>query len=313
MKENIDKYAHLLLKNYPELDKMVDSLRVNNSEYYDVLEDAALVINSLCDDEEKLNAALNGYISFCDTFKQKQEDFIRNAGYAHKNYDDVNKEVYQNSSYMSNTYYPALLFSYFFSSNYFEILRNFKAHFLPLVNKYQGNMCEIGIGHGMLSSLALKNNNKLKSYGIDISPIAKTVTKKVNEIFNVEVTEVIIADATQNISIKNNQVIICAEVLEHLPNPELLLSQIHQSMSDDGVFFLTASINMESVDHLYLFKSDNEVEEMVFNSGFEVVYSTTAFLTIQNYRNNEKAIDKLKKRNNPSTSIMILKKKNKTS
>jgi 2-polyprenyl-3-methyl-5-hydroxy-6-metoxy-1,4-benzoquinol methylase len=311
MKEKIEHYSQLLLQHYPELDNMVASLKNNNPEYYDILSEVAVLIDQLCPNEQLLTSALNGYISFCDTFKQKQENFIRNSGYAHKNYEEVNAAVYQNKEYMSRVYYPALLFSYFFSSNYFEILRVFKTEFIPKVVEREGNLCEIGIGHGMLSSLLMKNNSKLTSYGIDISPIAEGVTEKVNNLFNVKKTEFIIADATKEIPVKNNEVVICAEVLEHLPNPEQLLYQIYSSMSNSGIFFLTASINMESVDHLYLFRSNNEVDEMVRKCGFEILYNTTAFLTTRNYHNNEKIVEKLKKLNNPCTEILILKKANK--
>lgn len=308
MKEKIDYYAQLLLASYPELENMVVSLKNNNPEYYDILSEAASLIDKLCPNEQLLVSALNGYISFCDTFKQKQENFIRNSGYAHNNYEEVNEKVYQNTEYMSNVYYPALLFSYFFSSNYFEILRVFKTNFIPMVAGFEGNLCEIGIGHGMLSSLLLKNNNNLTSYGIDISPIAEEVTRKVNNIFEVTNTSFIIADATKEVPVKNNNVVICAEVLEHLPNPEQLLMQIYSSMNDNGLFFLTASINMESVDHLYLYRSNEEVNDMVKKCGFEVLFSTTAFLTTRNYLNNEKIIEKLKRLNNPCTEILILRK-----
>jgi 2-polyprenyl-3-methyl-5-hydroxy-6-metoxy-1,4-benzoquinol methylase len=308
MKEFINHCKTLLLDQYPELRNMVESIIENNPDYYEIAAHPARIIKQLCPSDEKLQEALKGYIRFCDTFKQKQIEFTRNDSYIHDDFDKVNEEVYQNREYMLQTYYPALLFSYLFSSNYFEILRVFKTNFLPTISKVEGNMCEIGIGHGMLSSLALIENAHLQSFGIDISPVADEVTSSVSNILNCARPSVTLADATQNIPFKNNNVLICAEVLEHLSNPLELLNRAYDALNEDGIFFLTASINMESVDHLYLFRSDEEVIQMIDNVGFEIVERHLAFLTTQSYLKDQAIISKLMKRNNPSTSILILKK-----
>lgn len=307
MQEFIDHCRKLLLTTHPDLAEMVNSLEQHNPDYQTVAHYPAHVIRSLCKDEAQVQAALDGYIRFCDTFQQKQLNFARKNAYVHTDYEEVNQAVYQNEEYMTHTYYPALLFSYLFSSNYFEILRVFTQHFIPLIQHRAGSSCEIGIGHGLLSSLALKSNPKLQGTGLDISPVAEKVTSKVTGIMGVPPVEVSTADATKSISIVNNQVMICAEVLEHLPDPALLLRQIRKAMAPDGLFFLTASINMESVDHLYLFHNDDEVIAMVNACGFEVVEKHIAFLTGRDYRNNEELKLKLMKKLNPSTSILILK------
>lgn len=305
----IDHCRIQLLQTHPELAEMVDSLIQNNPDYYEVLQAPAHVIRELCPSDTQLREALGGYIRFCDTFQQKQLNFARKNEYVHTDYEAVNQEVYQNETYMAQTYYPALLFSYFFSSNYFEILRVFTQHFIPLIAKFQGQSCEIGIGHGMLSSLCLRNNPLLNGYGLDISPVAEKVTAKVVNILEVPAIHVQVADATKSIPYVNNKVMICAEVLEHLPDPALMLKQIHMALADDGLFFLTASINMESVDHLYLFHNDEEVLKMVEDCGFKVVQRHIAFLTGKNYRDNDELKAKLMKKLNPSTSILILQKK----
>lgn len=308
MQTFITQCRERLISLYPELENMVSSLVANNPEYYEVAAHPAAIIQGLCPTPQQLDEALKGYIRFCDTFKQKQLDFARNSTYAHSDYDEVNREVYQNETYMTHTYYPALLFSYLFSSNYYEILRVFVQHYLPSIKNTQGALCEIGIGHGMLSALALQTNPALTATGVDISPVAATVTEKVTRLMQVPAPQVIIADATQDIPVKNNAAMICAEVLEHLPEPQRLLQEAYKALAPGGLFFLTASINMESVDHLYLFHNDDEVIDMVQQTGFEVVEKHLAFLTTSNYRTDEAIAAKLKKRNNPSTSILILRK-----
>jgi hypothetical protein len=84
------------------------------------------------------------------------------------------------------------------------------------------------------------------------------------------------------------------------------LENIYDSLAKEGLFFLTASINMESVDHLYLFHSDEEVIQMVQETGFKVLHRNIAFLTAQNYRNDTALQQRLMKRKNPCTAVLIL-------
>ena len=65
---------------------------------------------------------------------------------------------------------------------------------------------------------------------------------------------------------------------------------------------------MESVDHLYLFHSDDEVVDMVKDCGFEVVDRDVAFLTVQPYRDNPELRRKLMRQANPATAVLIVKK-----
>lgn len=303
----IQEYKNILLSLYPEVKEITENIAQYNPEYYEIAGIPAQLIYHLCKGENyQITQAIEGYIRFCDTFKQKQIEFVRNQTYAYQNFEQVNTEVYQNETYMEQTYYPALLFSYLFSSNYFEILRIFYQEFIPLAQKKQGKACEIGIGHGLLSSLLLKHSPHLQGIGMDISPVAKKVTAQVNQYFGITQIPVFVEDATQNISQKNNAVMICAEVLEHLPNPKRLLDNIYNSLDKEGLFFLTASINMESVDHLYLFQSDEEVVQMVETTGFKVLQKKVAFLTAQNYRHDSTLQQRLMKRKNPCTAVLIL-------
>ncbi|MDW8302724.1 MAG: class I SAM-dependent methyltransferase [Bacteroidia bacterium] len=303
----LETYRNILLSLYPELKEMTENLPKYNPEYYAIASIPAQVIQYLCEkDSQRIVQSIQAYIRFCDTFKQKQIEFIRNQSYAYQDFEQVNKEVYQNQNYMAQTYYPALLFSYLFSSNYFEILRVFCQYFIPLTQTKQGKSCEIGIGHGLLSALLLSRNSNLQGVGIDISPVAQQVSARVSKFFGLTPIPVCIEDATHQITQKNNQVMICAEVLEHLPQPQQLLENIYAALAENGLLFLTASINMESVDHLYWFENDMQVQEMVEKTSFKIVQKNIAFLTSQDYRNNPSLQNRLMKRKNPCTVIFIL-------
>jgi 2-polyprenyl-3-methyl-5-hydroxy-6-metoxy-1,4-benzoquinol methylase len=303
-----------LLQLAPELENMAMTLPRQNANYEDVISTPLRLIGFLCDDSpEKLDAACRGYISFCHTFEEKQLEFKRNDHYAESDFGNVNEQVYQNLEYMSDTYYPALLFSYLFGSNYFAIYSKFRNEFIPMCQSLSGASLEVGIGHGLLSASLLSRCPGLVGYGLDISPAAPELSSRVSSFFQLDppITTTV-GDAVSHIPLQNGaryRVMICAEVLEHLPDPARLLRNMHASLEDDGILFLTASINMESVDHLYLFHSDKEVVEMVEECGFKVLNHELAFLTVKPYRDNPQIIEKLKRSANPATAIVIAGKK----
>jgi 2-polyprenyl-3-methyl-5-hydroxy-6-metoxy-1,4-benzoquinol methylase len=293
----------------PELENMAMTLPRQNADYEDVISAPLKLIGFLCEDSpENLDTACRGYISFCHTFENKQLEFARSDHYAETDFGNVNERVYQNLQYMSNIYYPALLFSYLFSSNYFAIYSKFRNFFIPLCQSLSGASLEVGIGHGLLSASMLSVNPRLIGYGLDISPIAPEISSRVSSFFQLaHPITTTVGDAVEHIPLRDGapyRVMICAEVLEHLPDPARLLRNMHARLEDDGILFLTASINMESVDHLYLFHSDEEVLQMAEDCGFKVLNHELAFLTVQPYRNNPKIIERLKRLANPATVIL---------
>jgi 2-polyprenyl-3-methyl-5-hydroxy-6-metoxy-1,4-benzoquinol methylase len=294
----------------PELENMAMTLPRQNVDYEDVTSTPLQLIGFLCKHSpENLDTACRGYISFCHTFEDKQLEFARSEQYAETDFGNVNEKVYQDLEYMSSVYYPALLFSYLFSSNYFAIYSNFRNIFIPLCQSHSGASLEVGIGHGLLSASMLSVTPTLVGYGLDISPAAPEVSSRVSSFFQLaNPIATTVGDATEHISLRDGapyRVMICAEVLEHLPDPAKLLRNMHAGLADDGILFLTASINMESVDHLYLFRSDEEVVQMVEACGFKLLNRELAFLSVQPYRDNPKIIERLKRLANPATVILI--------
>ncbi len=311
--KELDGLRHRLLRLAPELENMATGMVQNNPDYAEVIDTPLRLIYNLSEgSDETLEEACRGYVSFCHTFFEKQVDFVRTQQYRASSYEQVKADVYDNASYMKQVYYPALLLSYLFSSNYFHIYRNFRERFLPLIADAVGDSCEIGIGHGLLSGTMLAFNRRLTGYGLDISPMAAEVAGRTSSFFNLaSPMSIRVEDATEHIPLENGRgyrVMICAEVLEHLPSPSLVLRNMHAAMASDGILFLTASINMESVDHLYLFRSDTEVHQMVRDCGFEIVNQDLAFLTAKPYQTDPQVRKKLIRQANPCTAILVVQK-----
>ena len=57
--------------------------------------------------------------------------------------------------------------------------------------------------------------------------------------------------------------IVMGEVLEHVEQPDVFLRRIAELAKDDAYIFITTCINAPAVDHIYLWRTTDELEEMI--------------------------------------------------
>jgi 2-polyprenyl-3-methyl-5-hydroxy-6-metoxy-1,4-benzoquinol methylase len=69
----------------------------------------------------------------------------------------------------------------------------------------------------------------------------------------------------------NYSCIVMGEVLEHVENPGLFLSRIRRLSNPATHIFITTCMNAPAVDHISLFRTGKDVEDIIRSSGLEVV------------------------------------------
>ena len=65
--------------------------------------------------------------------------------------------------------------------------------------------------------------------------------------------------------------IIMGEVLEHVENPTMFLDKIYDVAKEDAFIYITTAINAPQPDHIYHFKTIEDVLKMFADSNMEVV------------------------------------------
>ena len=53
------------------------------------------------------------------------------------------------------------------------------------------------------------------------------------------------------------------EVLEHLDKPQEILKKLARLLSENGVLWITTPTNSPALDHVYLFKTKEEIIELI--------------------------------------------------
>lgn len=275
-----------------------DSINKSRDHFGDHFEDIGNNICSclfaICDnDEDRYFYAVKGYVKFCTEHLLLQKKLEREGHYLHNDFDLVNNKIYNNASIMDNYYLSGLLLSTIFWPNHLKMFLFFMDQFCDVI-VHGGKCCDIGIGHGWLTSSLLKKRSDVKISGIDISPYALIFAEKLLKESGIHATnyDLKLCDIRDGIPSNDNtyDAIIFSEILEHLSCPNDAINEIIRILKPGGIIYITAAIFAANIDHIYLFKKVDDVKNIILNSGLKI----TEELILPVSSNNNSIIDENK-------------------
>jgi SAM-dependent methyltransferase len=250
---------------------------------------ARSLLGALADLTVEERHELEDYVTFCvrdgwgierlaDAYRVITEDtlreqihFRRTGRYRHSTFDEVSEGVYFDPEYMSKYMY-GLALTLFLWPNHLQIVRFFR-RMLP--KGRAGRYLEIGPGHGAFFRYAARHGNFASCLGVDISPTSLGMTRR---LLNSDSSiprpcwQLLHADFLEVANLMGTYAaIVMGEVLEHVERPLLFLQRIRALAEDDAFIFITTAVNAPAVDHIYLFRSVDEVRELAEEAGLRVV------------------------------------------
>ncbi|NQZ13240.1 MAG: class I SAM-dependent methyltransferase [Alphaproteobacteria bacterium] len=234
-------------------------------------------------------ATLDKYLDFCqskgqnlpymadsyltivgDTFKE-QIYFMKHKEYRHKTYADVAGHVYDDEDYM-NKYMYGLAITSFLWPNHLDMGRLFVE---TVPRDRGGKYLDIGPGHGYYLMKAMELGSFDEFLGIDISEASIKQTGAILDHFKPEFKDKFelrlmdFLDATE-LEAGSFDAIVMGEVLEHVEQPDVFLKRIAELSKDDGYIYITTCINAPAVDHIYLWRTTDELEKMIEGTGLKI-------------------------------------------
>lgn len=203
--------------------------------------------------------------------------FYKHGKYRCENMKVANDYVYSKPDVMSY-YMHALLVSQILWKHHFNIFVYFQKQLASVFGQKKDlRILDIGPGHGFFSLLVQKEFPQYSKLDIvDISATSLEMTKKIlgtdgekikyhlSDVFDYEVNE-------------KYDFIVLGEVLEHLDEPQLILKKLSLLLSDTGLLWITTPTNSPALDHVYLFKTKEEVLTLIGQSGLDTVNSCNFF------------------------------------
>lgn len=243
----------------------------------DFLSDAELarldvVLGYLLDQGHALDYVVDCYLTIVEDTTVEQMHFLRFGEYRNSTYADVAAHVYNNPGYM-NRYMYGLVLTAFLWPNHVRFSRFFDETF-PMDRS--GRYLEVGPGHGYFMASAASRGAFDEYLGIDISETSIAQTRALIERFAPEAVarctlrcmDLLAADDLEPASF---DAIVMGEVLEHVENPVAFLERLRTLARDDAHVYITTCVNAPSIDHIYLWRTTDSLEQMIADSGFEIV------------------------------------------
>lgn len=203
--------------------------------------------------------------------------FYKHGKYRCDNQHIANEYVYSKPEVM--TYYMnALLVSQVMWKHHFNIFMYFQSHLKTLFKGHSKlSILDIGPGHGFFSYLVKKEFPDYEKIDIvDISETSLEMTKKIigYDGEKIKYTKKDIFDYDDS---NKYDFIVLGEVLEHLDEPKQILIKLSKLLKSGGLLWITTPTNSPALDHVYLFKTKDEVLTLIENSGLESVDSCNYF------------------------------------
>jgi 2-polyprenyl-3-methyl-5-hydroxy-6-metoxy-1,4-benzoquinol methylase len=205
--------------------------------------------------------------------QMEQLYFRKHKKYRCSTFKEVADRVYFDPDYMNKYMYGLAITSFLWPNH--AAIHEFFVRSFPV--QARGTYLEIGPGHGYYFRQAGIIGSFDRMIGVDISAASIALTKDIvahmgttsrakNELIESALPK--IPDDELDCSC-----IVMGEVLEHVEDPGLFLRKIARLSRPDTHVFITTCVNAPAVDHISLFRTPGEVEELIAANGLELVHA----------------------------------------
>lgn len=266
----------MFVENERLLSPMLNSIKPDQIEdYLDTARDIWEVVTRVeeRDPQERIDEMIRGLQFHSVEFLRRQAVFNQERGYLAESAEAIREEVYESESIMKE-YLDGLLLTYVAWPNHFRLLQFYINRYLT--SGSPGRCLEVGPGHGWLSLLQLRAHPDNRFLGLDISPHSVQYCARLLEAAGIapDRFEVRHSDATQGFDCGDVLFdrIVMAEVLEHVERPDAMLKDAFEHSHEGTAVFLSTVANIECIDHLYLYRTVDEIREMVNDCGFSITH-----------------------------------------
>lgn len=228
----------------------------------------------------KLDDCCRDYRWACERLLEEELFFRRHGRYRNSSFSEVKSAIYDNPAYMER-WVNGLLLSQLLWANHSEMMRFYTAEFLPN-NAEPYRHLEIGPGHGLLLHFAAVDQRCESADGWDVSPTSLSASRDaVRRLTPARDVQLHLRDAT---AVARDYAgafssLVLSEVLEHLEKPAVIMGAAYQLLRPGGRLFVNVPVNSPAPDHIFLWRTPEDVVEFVAAQGFDVLSTRFAPLT----------------------------------
>ena len=280
---------------YPHLSRVVDVIAATSvfqkKAVGKLLAGATPEFVAFADDlVRRLNEALGGgdnyeflavsYLDYTKSIRLEEMRFNKEGRYRRTSFDEAYRDVYGRDDYM-RFYVAGLGMTQIFWPNHHAIVRFFLDDFLPRVRGFERG-AEVGLGHGFFHSELLRAAPAMRTTMMDVSPVALAMAHAMIRAIGLDAgrAEAVLVDVQKEIPVPDGSLdaLLMGELIEHLEQPDAVMSAFAKKMSPRGLCFFTTAANAPAEDHILLFKTAVEIRAFLARHGWRVVREQTGTL-----------------------------------
>lgn len=257
----------------PKMLPGIEVARVQNPAYFDRIggELISLVVKAY--GPAHLKDVVEAYTLFTIKVNTAQLMYEESGRYEPQTFDEVEAAVYSKLEYMT-AYLLGVLVTTFAWEHHLRLVDFFERYFID--PKADGKLLEIAPGHGGWGLMALQRMPQMTLSGYDISEASMVIARKLAAAngFGARTTYAR-ANALELDRLPPggyDRAISCF-LIEHLPEPVKLLTNLYHHVRPGGRVFLTGALTAAQEDHIYEFRRETELMQMAEIAGFRVVAS----------------------------------------
>lgn len=265
-----DQMLRVMKDRYPNFSPLLEQSRKDFGPMWEAEIDKALN-NTFGNDKNAIEAIVDGYAEFSTDAVRSQVYFENKKEYKSISYEEVAQACYHNRDFMFKCYLPGMLISHFVWPHHFRMLRWFRTQ-LEDIKTTVKTFCEVGTGCGLYSEQILERAPGSRGTGYDISESALEFTKRVATAFGfADSYDTALCDIITNTPKEQYDLALSQEVLEHLEDPVAYLRALRAMVRPGGYAYIAAAVNAAHVDHIYLYRSPEDVAAEIEEAGFVIL------------------------------------------
>jgi 2-polyprenyl-3-methyl-5-hydroxy-6-metoxy-1,4-benzoquinol methylase len=256
-----------MLGEWPEHERFLVQRFDNPADgHADVCEQIAERILRIVGDREA--AAVANYRWTCQMFLKEEYMFRLTGRYRFGSFAEARTAVYDNESFMSR-YADGLLLSQLLWANHAAAIESYWRTFLPRLDG-GASLLEVGPGHGLLLAMAAERLPGAVT-GWDVSQSSLALTQRALNAMGIAAARLELVDVLEAPTSGQFDAVVASELLEHLERPAEALRRLRQVTRPGGRLFLNIPVNSPAPDHIYLWRTPEEVFSFVADSGLEMI------------------------------------------
>jgi len=271
---NFSRFIEAVKKSPFQKKKIEQYLLTRDENYFSEAEEFAVMYAGYLESQKiDLQYAVQAYQKLCNDMMKCQIFFMKTGKYStvSSDADQANDNIYKNEEVMK-LYMIGLALSQFLWPSHYEIytclLDSLKSR-----SKVIKNYLEIGPGHGLFLNKALEiMSPDALATAVDISKTSIDITRSIINYLRPNASNVVYHNIDMlKLDLNNSfDFITMGEVLEHVNFPKVLLSKLRDLLAQDGRAFVSTCVNCPAIDHVYHFKTVDEIRVMFNECGLEI-------------------------------------------